>query len=57
MRIYDTTYDRVDVLFMGLIYQEMVVFHIGLSLITINIWSIRNQFMITETQYNKNTTR
>lgn len=38
-------------LFMGLIYQEISVFFIGLLLVIFNIWSIRNQFLITETQY------
>lgn len=38
-------------LFMGLIYQEINVIFIGLSLIIINILCIRNQFLITETQY------
>jgi len=38
-------------LFMGLIYQEISVFFIGLSLIIFNIWCIRNQFLITERQY------
>jgi len=38
-------------LFMGLIYKEIVVFFIGLSLIIFNIWCIRNQFLITEKQY------
>ena len=38
-------------LFMGLIYQELRVFLMGLSLIIINIWCIRNQFLINETQY------
>jgi hypothetical protein len=38
-------------LFMGLIYQEISVFFIGLSLIISNIWCIRNQFLITEHQY------
>jgi hypothetical protein len=38
-------------LFMGLIYQEINVFLIGLSLIIFNIWCIRNQFLITEKQY------
>ena len=37
--------------FMGLVYQEISVFFIGLSLIIINIWCIRNQFLINETQY------
>jgi hypothetical protein len=38
-------------LFMGLVYQEIIVFFIGISLIISNIWCIRNQFLITETQY------
>ena len=38
-------------LFMGLIYQEINVFFIGLSMIIFNIWCIRNQFLITERQY------
>ena len=38
-------------LFMGLIYQEISVFFIGLLLIIFNIWCIRHQFLITETQY------
>ena len=38
-------------LFMGIIYQVISVFFIGLSLILFNIWCIRNQFLITETQY------
>lgn len=38
-------------LFMGLIYQEINVVFIGLSLVIVNIWCIRNQFLITETQY------
>ena len=38
-------------LFMGIIYQVISVFFIGLSLIILNIWCIRNQFLITETQY------
>ena len=38
-------------LFMGLIYQELRVFFMGLSLIIINIWCIRNQILINETQY------
>jgi len=38
-------------LFMGVIYQEMVVGFIGLSLIIFNIWCIRSQFLITEIQY------
>ena len=38
-------------LFTGLIYKEISVFFVGLSLIILNIWCIRNQFLITETQY------
>ena len=38
-------------LFMGLIYQEITIFFIGLLLVIFNIWSIRNQFLVTETQY------
>jgi len=38
-------------LFMGVVYQEISLFFIGLSLVIFNIWSIRNQFLITETQY------
>jgi len=38
-------------LFMGLVYQEMSVFFVGLSLIIFNIWCIRSQFLITERQY------
>ena len=38
-------------LFMGLIYQEISVRFIGLSLIIFNVWCIRNQFLITERQY------
>jgi hypothetical protein len=38
-------------LFMGLIYQEISVLFIGLSLVVINVWCIRNQFLINEKQY------
>jgi hypothetical protein len=38
-------------LFMGLIYQEMRIFFIGLSLVIINVWCIRNQLLVNETQY------
>jgi hypothetical protein len=38
-------------LFMGLFYKEINVIFIGLSLVIINIWCIRTQFLITETQY------
>jgi hypothetical protein len=37
--------------FMGLIYQEMYIFIIGILLVITNIWCIRTQFLITETQY------
>ena len=38
-------------LFMGLIYREIIIIFIGLLLVIVNIWCIRNQFLITETQY------
>jgi len=38
-------------LFMGIIYRETNVFFIGLLLVIVNIWCIRTQFLITETQY------
>jgi len=38
-------------LFMGLVYQEISVACIGLSFVIVNVWCIRNQFLITETQY------
>lgn len=38
-------------LFMGLIYQEITVTFIGLLLVIVSILCIRNQFLITETQY------
>ena len=38
-------------LFMGLVYKDKKIFVIGLLLIIFNIWAIRSQFMITETQY------
>ena len=38
-------------LFMGLIYQEPKVFFIGLAMVIINIWCIRSQFLVSETQY------
>ena len=37
--------------FMGLYYQEMRVFMFGLVLVVSNIWCIRTQFMVSETQY------
>lgn len=38
-------------LFMGLINQELYISFIGLLLIIINIWCIRNQFLVNESQY------
>ena len=38
-------------LFMGIIYKELIVFIIGITLVIINIWCIRSQFLITENQY------
>ena len=38
-------------LFMGLVYREMSVFLIGISLVATNIYFIRTQFLITEAQY------
>lgn len=38
-------------LFMGMIYREVVVGLIGLTLVVVNVWCIRTQFQITETQY------
>jgi len=38
-------------LFMGLIYKEIGVLFIGLLLVISNIFFIRTQFLITETQY------
>jgi hypothetical protein len=37
--------------FMGLIYKEINVFFIGFVMIIVNIWCIRSQFLIDETQY------
>ena len=37
--------------FMGLIYRNMSVFIIGILLVAVNIWCIRTQFLVTETQY------
>lgn len=37
--------------FMGLIYQEIRVFFIGLLLVIMSIWGIRTQFLVNETQY------
>lgn len=38
-------------LFMGMVYKELNIVFIGLLLIIVNIWCIRNQFLVTETQY------
>ena len=38
-------------LFMGLYYRENKITLIGLSLVMINIWCIRTQFLIDEKQY------
>lgn len=38
-------------LFTGLVYQEISVFVIGISLVVINIYFIRNQILINEDQY------
>ena len=38
-------------LFMGLIYQEKSIIFIGFLLVIVNIWCIRTQFLVTETQY------
>lgn len=37
--------------FMGLFYRELNIILIGVLFITLNIWFIRNQFLITENQY------
>lgn len=38
-------------LFMGLYYSEKTVTVFGLLLVIINLWAIRTQFLISETQY------
>jgi hypothetical protein len=38
-------------LFMGLFYKETTIFFIGLLLVVVNMLCIRNQFLVTETQY------
>lgn len=38
-------------LFMGIINKETIIIIIGLLLVVANIWCIRTQFLITETQY------
>lgn len=37
--------------FMGIVYQTMNIFIIGLILVIINILCIRNQFLVNESQY------
>jgi hypothetical protein len=37
--------------FMGIVYNEMNVFLFGLMLVVFNIYFIRTQFLINETQY------
>ena len=37
--------------FMGVVYQEISVFIIGISLVVMNIYFIRTQFLISESQY------
>lgn len=38
-------------LFMGIYYSETSILCLGLSLVVINIWCIRTQFMVTSEQY------
>jgi hypothetical protein len=38
-------------LFMGIYYKEINPFVTGFLLVTINLWCIRNQFMISSEQY------
>ena len=38
-------------LFMGLFYKEAKILFLGFSMVVINIWCIRTQFLVTETQY------
>lgn len=38
-------------LFMGLFYQDTNIFFIGLLLVVVNVWCIRTQFLVTESQY------
>lgn len=37
--------------FMGLFYRELNIILIGILFVVINLWFIRNQFLITENQY------
>jgi hypothetical protein len=36
---------------MGIVYRELYVAIIGLGIAIVNIWCIRRQFLISETQY------
>jgi hypothetical protein len=38
-------------LFMGAFYKKMNTFSFGLFLVVVNLWCIRTQFLITQTQY------
>ena len=38
-------------LFKGMIYRDFTVFVIGLALVSTNIWCIRTQFLVTDSQY------
>lgn len=38
-------------LFMGLYYKERNIVIIGALMVAVNIWCIRTQFLVTETQY------
>jgi hypothetical protein len=38
-------------LFMGLIYQDMNITLLGILLVITNMWCIRTQFLVDETQY------
>lgn len=38
-------------LFMGLFYQEFSIFLIGFFMVIIVLWCIRNQFLVSESQY------
>ena len=38
-------------LFMGIFYQEINIFLIGLIFVIINLWCIRKQIFMSETQY------
>jgi hypothetical protein len=38
-------------LFMGFFYRETIILVFGLTMVIINLWCIRTQFLITENQY------